>query len=127
MSLPFNPKVNVTISNVLELAGGIGGVIVIGTTSLQLSPDKWQYLANNSLGVALILIAVWLYHKEKKHEVRATLIHGAFNALKEILQREAEQLANIGEKEKLKLVVDSLDKAPDKFFNLLVNLLGKKV
>lgn len=86
-----------------------------------------QYFLNNGLGVLLILTAVWLYHKEKQHETRANLIHGAFNALREILQREAEQLGKMGEKEKVELIVDSLDKAPDKFFNLLKDMLKNSI
>ncbi|OGC62658.1 hypothetical protein A2264_02170 [candidate division WWE3 bacterium RIFOXYA2_FULL_46_9] len=118
---------NIKISNVLELACAVGGNIVIASTSLKTAPDNWQYFVNNGLGVLLILTAVWLYHKEKQHETRANLIHGAFNVLKEVLQREAEQLEKMGETDKVKLIVDSLDQLPSRLFKWLHELLKSSI
>ena len=123
MGLPINIK----ISNVLELACVIGGNVVIANTTLKSSPDNLQYFLNNGLGTILILTAIWLYHKERQHEIRANLIHGAFNALREIMQREAEQLAKMGETEKVEVIVNSLDKAPERFLKWLRELLKSSV
>ena len=123
----LKPVVNIKISNILELVAGIGGLIIISTTSLKGSPGTWLYFSSNFLGLILILAAIGLYFVEKRHETRANLIHGAFNALTEIQQRQAEQLANMGSEEKTKLLIDSLDKSPNRFFQLLKDLLGKQI
>ncbi len=125
MDLPI--KLPFKISNVLELAGAVGGNTIILTAALKGSPENWQYLVNMFIGASLIFAAIWLYHKEKQHETRVNLIHGAFNMLCEIKKREAEQLASMGDPEKVKIVSASLDKIPDKILSFLKEMLKNNV
>jgi len=119
-------RFGVVVGNVIESCAAIGGFILIGTNLFKENPSVWAQVVNSVLGLVLIGGAVFLYHNERTREIQTGLMHGAFNAITQALQRESEQLPSMGTAEKTAIVANNLDRAYDKFFHLLRQCLSGK-